>query len=103
MASWRPSLMTATVAVDPLDVRIFSASFPEKIPQKFYTPQSFNYAFFGRELKMYLRAFDHRQTTDTNLGKDHCLALRAPTLALCIEITKSSMFVIQGFIWITKF
>ncbi len=38
------------------------------------------------------------QTTDMNLGQAHCLASRAPTLDLCLEITRSRTFVIQGFI-----
>jgi hypothetical protein len=32
-----------------------------------------------------------------------CLALRTPTLVLWIEIAKNGKFVIQGFIWSTKF
>jgi hypothetical protein len=43
------------------------------------------------------------QTTDMNLGQAHCVASWAPTFDLWLEITKSSKFVIQGFIWITKF
>jgi hypothetical protein len=43
------------------------------------------------------------QTTDVTLGQAHCLALRAPTLDLLLEITESRKFVIQGYIWITKF
>jgi hypothetical protein len=43
------------------------------------------------------------QTTAMNLGKAHCLALRALTLDLFQEITKGRKSVIQGFIWITKF
>jgi hypothetical protein len=38
------------------------------------------------------------QTTDMDLGQAHCLASRAPTLDLWLEITKSRKFVIQGFI-----
>ncbi len=41
---------------------------------------------------------DYPQTTDMNLGQVHCLAWRAPTLVLCLEITKSRKFVIHGFI-----
>jgi hypothetical protein len=37
------------------------------------------------------------------LGQGHCLALPGPTLDLCLEIIKSRKFVIQGFVWITKF
>ncbi len=43
------------------------------------------------------------RTTVINLGNAHCLALRAPTLDLWLEITKSRKFVIQVFIWIKKF
>jgi hypothetical protein len=38
-----------------------------------------------------------------NLGHAHCLAYRATTLDLWLEITKSRKFVIEGFVWITKF
>jgi hypothetical protein len=41
------------------------------------------------------------QTTD--LGQTHYLALRAPTLDLWLEIAKSGKFLLQEFIWITKF
>jgi hypothetical protein len=41
--------------------------------------------------------------TDTNLGTAHCLASRAPTLELWLVITSSRKFVIQVFVWITKF
>jgi hypothetical protein len=40
---------------------------------------------------------------DMDLGQAHCLASRAPTLELWLEITTSRKFVIQGFIWIKKF
>ncbi len=43
------------------------------------------------------------RTTDMNLVQIHCLALRAPTLDLWLEITQNRKFVIQGFIWNTKF
>jgi hypothetical protein len=43
------------------------------------------------------------QTIDMNPGQAHCLALRATTLDLWLEIAKSREFVIQGFIWITNF
>ncbi len=43
------------------------------------------------------------QSTDMNLEQTHCLASRAPTLDLWLEITKIRKFVIQGIIWTTKF
>jgi hypothetical protein len=43
------------------------------------------------------------QATDMNLAQAHCLTTRAPTPDFWLEITKSRMFVIQGFVWITKF
>ncbi len=42
-------------------------------------------------------------TTDMNLGHARCLASRAPTIDLWLEITKTKKFVIQGFNWIAKF
>jgi hypothetical protein len=46
----------------------------------------------------------HPRTTDTNLyGHAHCLTSRTPTLGLSLEITKCKKFLIQRFIWITKF
>ncbi len=46
---------------------------------------------------------DYRvQTTDTNQGQTHCIALWAPILDLRLENTKSSKFAFQGFISITK-
>ncbi len=36
------------------------------------------------------------QTTDMHLGRAHCLASRAPTLDLWLEITKKWKFVSQG-------
>ncbi len=42
------------------------------------------------------------QTTYLNVGQAHRLALGTPTLDLCLEITISKKFVIQGFIWITQ-
>jgi hypothetical protein len=39
-----------------------------------------------------------RQTTDVNLGDVQSLAPRAPTLDLCLEITKSRKFVIRRII-----
>jgi hypothetical protein len=38
-----------------------------------------------------------------NLGQVHCLASRALTLDLWLEITKSGKFVISKIIWTTKF
>ncbi len=43
------------------------------------------------------------QTTDMNLGQVHCLSLRAPILDLWLVITENRKFVVQGFIWMTKF
>jgi hypothetical protein len=40
------------------------------------------------------------QATAIKIEQAHCLALRAPTPDLWLEITKSRKFVIQGFAWI---
>jgi hypothetical protein len=43
------------------------------------------------------------QSTDLNLGQAHCVALRAWTLDLWLEITKTRKFVIQDFKELSEF